>query len=310
MSSHLLKIATRDSTLALWQTNAVKARLEKHGFPCKLIPLKTLGDINLVEPLYAMGVQGVFTKELDSALLSHQADAAVHSLKDVPTILPIGLGIAAVMERASYEDVLIHKPGFAPSPSEEAIIATSSIRRKSQWLNRFPKHALVNVRGNVETRMRKFKEEGWDGIIFAKAGLERLGLMPRDFTVLDWMVPAPAQGAIAIVCRKDDERVFQACRNLNHEPSEIRVNVERDFLYHLEGGCSVPISALATINKDKILFRGMVSSLDGAREVRTEKTGNKQEWKKIGLEAAKEIRQSEEGKKILGEFRKLNRTNS
>jgi len=287
----------------------VKASLEKHGFPCKLIPLKTLGDINLVEPLYAMGVQGVFTKELDSALLSKQADLAVHSLKDVPTILPIELAIAAVMKRASYEDILIHKPDFDPSKTDNAIVATSSIRRKSQWLKRFPKHAMVNVRGNVETRLRKFKEENWDGIIFAKAGLDRLNLLPIDYTILDWMLPAPAQGAIAVVCRKDDEKVFQACRLLNHELTEIRIKVERDFLYHLEGGCSVPISALATIHNDKVVFMGLVSSLDGEREVKTEKTGLLGEWKKIGLEAAKEIRQSEEGKKILDEFRKLKRTN-
>jgi len=307
MSLDQLKIATRDSTLALWQTNAVKASLEKHGFPCKLIPLKTLGDINLVEPLYALGVQGVFTKELDSALLSMQANLAVHSLKDVPTILPKGLVIAAVMERASYEDILIHKPGFDPAKTEEAVIATSSIRRKSQWLKRFPRHTLVNVRGNVETRLKKFKEEGWDGIIFAKAGLERLNLLPKDFTVLDWMLPAPAQGAIAIVCREDNRKVFAACRKLNHEQTEIRISIERDFLYHLEGGCSVPISALAALDQDEILFKGMVSSLDGEREVKTVKTGFVKDWKKIGLEAANEIRNSSEGKKILDEFRKLNR---
>jgi len=285
----------------------VKASLEKNGFPCKLIPLKTLGDINLVEPLYAMGVQGVFTKELDSALLSKQADLAVHSLKDVPTILPKGLVIAAVMERASYEDILINKSNFDPAKTEKAIIATSSIRRKSQWLKRFPKHTLVNVRGNVETRLRKFKEEGWDGIIFAKAGLERLKLLPTDFMVLDWMLPAPAQGAIAIVCREEDEKVYQACRQLNHEQTEIRISVERDFLYHLEGGCSVPISALATISEDKILFRGLVSSLDGEREVKTEKSGSVKDWRNIGLAAANEIQNSPDGKKILDEFRKLDR---
>ena len=285
----------------------MKASLEKNGFPCKLIPLKTLGDINLEEPLYAMGVQGVFTKELDSALLSKQADVAVHSLKDVPTILPKGLVIAAVMERASYEDVLIHKSSFDPTKTEKAIIATSSIRRKSQWLKRFPKHTVVNVRGNVETRLKKFKEEGWDGIIFAKAGLERLDLLPKDSMVLEWMLPAPAQGAIAIVCREHDENVFQACRQLNHEQTEVRISIERDFLYHLEGGCSVPISALATINQGKIQFQGMVSSLDGEREVKTEKSGFIKEWKKIGSEAANEIRNSAEGKKILDEFRKLNR---
>jgi hydroxymethylbilane synthase len=288
----------------------VKASLEKHGFPCKLIPLKTLGDINLVEPLYAMGVQGVFTRELDSALLSKQADVAVHSLKDVPTILPKGLVIAAVMERASYEDILIHRPEFNPLKTEKAIIATSSIRRKSQWLKRFPKHTLVNVRGNVETRLKKFKDEGWDGIIFAKAGLERLNLLPKDLMILDWMLPAPAQGAIAIVCREEDKDVYQACRKLNHEPTEIRIKIERDFLYHLEGGCSVPISALATIDQEEVLFKGMVSSLDGEREVKTVKTGYVKEWKKIGLEAAEEIRSSKEGKKILDEFRKLNRDKS
>jgi hydroxymethylbilane synthase len=285
----------------------VKASLEQHGFPCTLIPLKTLGDINLVEPLYALGVQGVFTKELDSALLSHQADLAVHSLKDVPTILPKGLVIAAVMERASYEDILVHKSNFDPSKTEKAVIATSSIRRKSQWLKRFPKHTLVNVRGNVGTRLKKFEEEGWDGIIFARAGLERLNLLPKDFMILDWMLPAPAQGAIAIVCREDDNDVYQACRNLNHEQTEIRISIERDFLYHLEGGCSVPISALATIDRDEVLFKGMVSSLDGEREVKTVKTGFVKEWKEIGFEAANEIRNSKEGKNILEEFRKLNR---
>src|SRR5260221_11439790 len=145
MSSHVVRIATRDSSLALWQTNAVMAGLTQLGYPCKLIPLKTLGDIDLVNPIYAMGVQRVFTKELDSALLNNQADLAVHSLKDVPTILSKGLVIAAVMERASCDDVLVHKPNFDPAKSDSAIIATSSIRRKSQWLHRFPKHKLVNV---------------------------------------------------------------------------------------------------------------------------------------------------------------------
>jgi len=308
MSHPPLRIATRDSSLALWQTNAVRASLEQLGYPCKLIPLKTLGDIDLVNPLYAMGVQGVFTKELDTALLSNHADIAVHSLKDVPTILPVGLTIAAVMERASHEDILVHKAGFDPAKKENAIIATSSIRRKSQWLNRYPTHELVNVRGNVGTRLKKFEDEGWDGIIFAKAGLERLKLLPKNHIVLDWMLSAPAQGAIAIVCRTDDERANKACRQINHEPTEIRVSVERDFLYHLEGGCSVPISAFATIEEDKIHFRGLISSLDGKQEIRTEKKDLITNRKKIGMEAAADIRRSEKGKAILDEFRKLNRS--
>jgi len=257
-----------------------------------------------------MGVQGVFTRELDSALLSYQADLAVHSLKDVPTILPAGLVIAAVTQRASYADILVCKPGFDPSKNENATVATSSIRRKSQWLSRFPHHTIVNVRGNVETRLRKFNEEGWDGIIFARAGLERLNLLPKNFIVLDWMLPAPAQGAIAVVCRKGEEDVYEACGKINHEETEVRVSVERDFLYHLEGGCSVPISALATIDREKIIFQGMVSSLDGKRHIRVEKTETLNTRKNIGRNAADEIRQSPEGERILEEFRRLNRTNS
>lgn len=263
----------------------------------------------MVKPIYAMGVQGVFTKELDSALLNHHADLAVHSLKDVPTILPKELVIAAVLERAGSEDVLVHKEEFDPATKENAVIATSSIRRKSQWLKRYPTHTIENVRGNVGTRLKKFEEEGWDGIIFAKAGLERLKMLPKNHTVLDWMLSAPAQGAIAVVCRGEDESIYKACREINHEESEIAVSVERDFLYHLEGGCSVPISALATVESwdDAIHFQGLVSSMDGKREIRTDSRHSMRDWNKIGKEAAAEIRRSAEGKAILEEYRKLNR---
>ncbi len=283
------------------------AKLNSLGYRSQLVPLKTLGDIDLVKPIYAMGVQGVFTKELDSALLNHQADLAVHSLKDVPTIISEGLKIAAVLERGSSDDVLVHKPGFKPVEFERAVIATSSIRRKSQWLGRYPHHNLVNVRGNVETRLRKFKEEGWGGIIFAKAGLERLGLLPEHFAVLDWMVPAPAQGAIAVVCREDDKNVYESCRKVNHPTSEICVSVERNFLYHLEGGCSVPISALAIIKGGEIVFQGAVHSLDGRQEMMVEVKAVKEKWEAIGEQAARQVSESEKGRMILDEFRKLNR---
>ena len=257
-----------------------------------------------------MGVQGVFTKELDIALLNRQADIAVHSLKDVPTVLPKGLKIAAVLERASSDDMLVHKPNFNPAEKENAVIATSSIRRRSQWLHRFPKHTLVNVRGNVQTRLRKFEDEGWDGIIFAKAGLERLGLLPQHFSVLDWMVSAPAQGAIAVVCREDDKMVYEACQKINHKDSEIVVSVERDFLYHLDGGCSVPISAKATLDDGQILFHGSVHSLDGSREMKVEVKAARENWEAIGGEAARQMKESEKGRLILDDFRKLNRGNS
>jgi hydroxymethylbilane synthase len=281
--------------------------LDRIGWRAQLVPLETTGDVDLVRPIYAMGVQGVFTKELDTALLNNRADIAVHSLKDVPTILPKGLMIAAVLERASSTDILVHKKGFDPSKKENAVIATSSIRRRSQWLHRFPTHNMVNVRGNVQTRMRKIEEEGWDGIIFAKAGLERLGLLPDHFMVLDWMISAPAQGAIAVVCREDSVLAKEACGKINHRDSEILVSVERNFLFHLEGGCSVPISALAIHKSDEIIFRGAVHSLDGVREMTVELKAPKEKWETIGREAATQIKESEKGRGILDEFRKLGR---
>lgn len=281
--------------------------MEAHGWNSQLVPLETTGDIDLVNPIYAMGVQGVFTKELDIALLNNHADIAVHSLKDVPTVLPKGLVMAAVLERASGDDILVHHEGFNPSKKDNAVIATSSIRRRSQWLHRFAKHEIVNVRGNVQTRLRKFKEEGWDGIIFAKAGLERLGLLPEYFTVLDWMVPAPAQGAIVVICREDNKMVLEACQKINHPDSEIVVTVERNFLYHLEGGCSVPISAFAFLKDDEIVFEGAVHSLDGSREMTVKAVVLKETWRTIGEKAAMEIKESTKGKAILNEFRKLGR---
>jgi hydroxymethylbilane synthase len=283
------------------------AKLDSLGFPTQLVPLKTKGDIDLVSPIYAMGVTGVFTKELDAAVLSDHADIAVHSLKDVPTVLSKGLKIAAVLERASHHDILVYKRGFDPAKATDATIATSSIRRRSQWLHRFPTHAMVNVRGNVETRLTKFDNEGWEGIIFAKAGLDRLGLLPDNFFILDWMTPAPSQGAIAVVCRENDSGVDKKCRLLNHEKTEQCVLIERNFLFHLEGGCSVPISALAEISDDNLKFTGAVHSLDGQREERIEIIAEKSKWTSIGEMAANRIRGSEKGKSILEEFRKLNR---
>jgi hydroxymethylbilane synthase len=285
----------------------VKSSLERLGWRAQLVPLETTGDIDLVNPIYAMGVQGVFTKELDTALLNNKADIAVHSLKDVPTVLPKGLIIAAVLERATSEDILVHKPGFNPSQNKSAVIATSSIRRKSQWLMRFPTHQVVNVRGNVQTRLRKFEEEGWDGIIFAKAGLERLGLLPKQWMALDWMLPAPAQGAIAVVCCNDNKLVYEACRKINHGDSEKIVSAERSFLFHLEGGCSVPISALAVLHGNEIFFRGAVHKLDGSDEVRVEVRSKIEEWQTIGERAAKLVKEDDKGRKILDEFRKLDR---
>jgi hydroxymethylbilane synthase len=293
---------TRESPLALWQTYAVTKKVEASGQACKIIPVKSTGDIDLINPIYEIGVQGVFTKELDSALLNDQADAAVHSLKDIPTVLAEGLMIVAIMERGSHDDIFFGKPGFIPDDSKPAVIATSSIRRKAQWLERFQHHSLVNVRGNVETRLKKFSESDWDGIIMAKAGVERLGLNLFGTTTLTWMLPSPAQGAIAVVCRKEANELVKLFALLHHDATAQCVTIERDFLRYLHGGCSVPISALAQLGNDHIHFMGAVHSIDGARNFRMDKKYRKDQWREAGAMAAAEVKASPVGQKILDEI--------
>ncbi len=265
------------------------------------MPLESTGDINLVKPIYELGVQGVFTKELDSALLNSDADAAVHSLKDVPIVLAKGLVIAAVLERASHEDLLITK-GKQLEAGKPFVLATSSIRRKTQWLERFPNHQIENVRGNVETRIRKLMESEWDGLLMAKAAVDRLELKLEHTQILNWMLPAPAQGAIAVVCREDDHQTIQQLKPLNHEPTYKAVTAERQFLHELKGGCSAPISALARIENKQLVFEGLVNSLDGKRSVRVTKTVAEVDYTHAGKMAAQEVLASVEGASILKEI--------
>ncbi|HYC27776.1 MAG TPA: hydroxymethylbilane synthase, partial [Chitinophagaceae bacterium] len=206
----LLRIGTRESQLAVWQATQVQQLLAQHGFASELVYIRSEGDIDLKTPLYEMGVQGIFTRSLDIALLNDRIDLAVHSLKDVPTQLPTGIAQAAVLKRGPVNDLLVYRDGadFLDDGNYSAVIATSSIRRQAQWLHKYPKHRMENLRGNVNTRLRKLNEMGWDGAIFAQAGLERINLRPDKSIVLDWMLPSPSQGAIVVVCRKDDEETF------------------------------------------------------------------------------------------------------
>lgn len=296
----IIRIGTRDSQLAVWQANLVKGLLEKKGFQTELVPLKSDGDIDLVTPLYAMGVQGVFTKTLDSALLSNRFDIAVHSMKDVPTQMAQGIVEAAVLPRASHLDLLVPKNGteFLSDAAYSALVATSSIRRKAQWLHRYPHHRITNLRGNVNTRLRKLSEEEWDGAIFAAAGLERIQLRPESAIELNWMLPAPAQGAILVVCRDNDLQTLEACRLFHDAATALCVKIERDFLKTLMGGCSTPISALAEIDQtiddagllvEMIRFRGSIYSLDGAAHLAIEKTMPIDQSATLGTIAANEL---------------------
>ncbi len=287
----VLKIGTRESQLAVWQATTVKEELSQNGVAAELVFIKSEGDTDLSTPLYEIGVQGIFTKALDIALLKGDIDIAVHSMKDVPTQLAIGIAQAAVLPRATYKDLMVvrNDDSFLTDTGINPIIATSSIRRKAQWLNRYPTSQIENLRGNVNTRLRKVQESNWHGAIFAAAGLERIGLRPDNAVELDWMLPAPAQGAIMVVCREEDTFSRQACSPLNDESTAVCTKVERDFLRTLLGGCSTPISALATIRGNEINFSGNILSTDGTQKAEIFKTYNYAQAGAAGIDAAREL---------------------
>ncbi|SFZ89977.1 hydroxymethylbilane synthase [Flaviramulus basaltis] len=266
--SKIIRIGTRDSELALWQAKIVQSQLENLGHKTELVPIKSTGDLVLDKPLYELGITGIFTRTLDIAMLNHDIDIAVHSLKDVPTVLPKGIVQTAVLKRGNVNDTLIFNDNEEFLGSKEAVIATGSLRRRAQWLNRFPTHTIVDLRGNVNSRLQKLEEsETWNGAIFAAAGIGRIGLRPEEAINLDWMIPAPAQGAIMITALEDDEFVRTACAELNHEETEICTTIEREFLNKLEGGCTAPIGALAYIKDGDINFKGVLLSPDGTKRI-------------------------------------------
>jgi hydroxymethylbilane synthase len=333
----LIRIGTRESQLAVWQAEQVKNLLAQYGYASELVYIKSEGDIDLVTPLYEMGVQGVFTRSLDIALLNDKIDIAVHSMKDVPTQLAKGIAQAAVLKRASHKDVLVPHPDLEDisnifgrgvieeshvtiiqegSKSKEiketrqieagekvnAIIATSSIRRKAQWLNRFPHHTIETLRGNVNTRLRKLKESNWHGAIFAKAGLERIDLLPENSIELDWMLPAPAQGAIMVVCREGDQFCQEACSKFNHADTALATKIERDFLRTLLGGCSTPISGFAEIKNNEVHFTGNILSPDGKLIAGVNASGLSARAHEMGIQAANRLLSSG-GKTIADSIR-------
>ena len=286
--STLIRIGTRESQLAVWQATQVKEQLMRNGLEAELVYIKSEGDTDTKTPLYEMGVQGIFTRSLDTALLNNKIDIAVHSMKDVPTQLPQGIIQAAVLKRGPVNDLLAFKTPLNELFREDYIahIATSSIRRKAQWLHRFPRHQVHNLRGNVNTRLQKLQNEKWDAAIFAQAGLERIGLRPEKSVVLDWMLPAPAQGAIMVVCREGDAFVLESCQPCNDPDTALCTKIERDFLRTLLGGCSTPISALAVIENDVVIFSGNILSLDGSEKVETESKAPVEDAIHLGREEA------------------------
>jgi hydroxymethylbilane synthase len=293
-----IHIGTRSSKLALWQAKKVQQLIREHSGEAQIVPVESHGDIDLKTPIYELGIQGVFTKTLDIALLNKQVDIAVHSYKDVPTKLAEGLTIAAVLKRDNPSDMLLVKKDAASIKR----IATSSIRRKAQWLNRYPDHEVFNVRGNVQTRLEKFAQEKWDAIIFAAAGLERLNCVPENASLIDWMLPAPAQGVVVVICREEDTGIQQLCAAFHDTDTAVCTGVERDFLSQLYGGCSAPIGAYATINNDQVYFRGNLLSTDGKIRFDIAEYYPLAHAAQIGHHAAQQILQ-QGGDKIIHELR-------
>ncbi|MES2773549.1 MAG: hydroxymethylbilane synthase [Bacteroidota bacterium] len=314
-----IRIGTRESQLAVWQAVTVQKALQKNGIQSQLVFIKSEGDTNQVTPLYAMGVQGVFTKALDAALLGNEIDIAVHSMKDVPVQLAQGIAQAAVLERGHTADMFVWNDSrftetenqLVLSPATPAreiisagmggeiwtsqqcrqchgfILATSSIRRKAQWLHHFPGSVIEDIRGNINTRMQKTQAHNyWHGAMFAAAGLERIGLQAGYKTTLKWMLPAPAQGAIVVVCRTGDEPIKQSMQRLNHTDTALCVKAERDFLKTLMGGCSTPISALATRIDDKLIFEGNITETNGKGSISISLNSNIADAAETGTKAA------------------------
>lgn len=271
--SKIIRIGTRDSQLAMWQAKTVQSQLEHLGHKTVLVPIKSTGDIVLDKPLYELGITGIFTKTLDIAMLNEDIDIAVHSLKDVPTILPKGIVQAAVLKRGNINDTLVYKTNEEFLSAREAVIATGSLRRRAQWLNRYPTHTIVGLRGNINSRLEKLQvNEDWNAAIFAGAGLGRLDLTPENSINLHWMIPAPAQGAIMITALESDEETKAICAEINDEVTEICTAIEREFLNRLEGGCTAPIGAICYINKEEeVNFKGILLSKDGTKKIEVSK---------------------------------------
>jgi len=271
--SRIIRIGTRDSDLALYQAKAVKQQLEHLGHKTVIVPLKSTGDIVLDKPLYALGITGIFTNTLDIAMLNGDIDIAVHSLKDVPTILPKGIVQGAVMKRGNVRDTIVFKGTEEFLGGREAVIATSSLRRKAQWLNRYPTHTIEDIRGNVQTRLQKLDNtEHWNGAIFAAAGLGRLDIRPETADNLEWMIPAPGQGAIMTAVLEEDKELRTILKEINDEETAICVQIEREFLNRLEGGCTAPIGALCYIKDEEINFEGILLSPNGTKKITVERT--------------------------------------
>ncbi|XSG81687.1 MAG: hydroxymethylbilane synthase [Methyloligella sp. ZOD6] len=294
MTKRTLHIGTRGSPLALWQAEHVRSLLETGGFPGKIEidVFSTAGDRIKDRPLREFGGKGLFTKEIDEALLSGSIDLAVHSMKDLPTELPAGTIIAAIPERGDVRDAFIsHKAATLRDLPEGALVGTASLRRQAQVKRLRPDLEVATFRGNVQTRLRKLEEGKADATLLAYAGLKRLQLTQHAASVIapEEMLPAVGQGALGVACRSDDEEVVEWLKPLHHRPTEIAITCERAFLARLDGSCRTPIAGLAELHDDRLIFRGMILKPDGSEWFETSREGEHARAADLGTDAAAEL---------------------
>ncbi|MEM6052879.1 hydroxymethylbilane synthase [Erwinia sp. P7711] len=294
MLDKILRIATRQSPLALWQAHYVQQRLMAchPGLRVELVPMVTKGDVILDTPLAKVGGKGLFVKELEQAMLSDRADIAVHSMKDVPIEFPEGLGLVTICEREDPLDAFVsNQYDSVEALPQGAVVGTSSLRRQCQLSARRPDLVIRSLRGNVGTRLGKLDAGEYDAIILAVAGLKRLGLGDRIRHAMpaEESLPAVGQGAVGIECRLDDAQAIALLSALNHEETAVRVKAERAMNTRLEGGCQVPIGSFALLQDDELWLRGLVGSPDGKVMVRGERRGPREDAEKMGISLAEEL---------------------
>jgi hydroxymethylbilane synthase len=304
MPPQKLRIGTRASQLALWQANWVKSELEKKypGMKVTLTKIKTIGDKILDVPLAQVGGKGLFVKEIEEAMLRGEIDIAVHSMKDVPTDFPEGLGLHCITEREDPRDAVISRNVTFAALPQGARIGTSALRRQAQLLKLRPDLQMCIIRGNVETRIRKLDDDNLDAVILAAAGLKRLGFTEKvaEYLDVDLSIPAIGQGALGIECRLADPLITQTIAFFNHTETSHAVRAERALLKRCEGGCQVPIAAHGTVSGGLLRLVGFIAAVDGSRSVRGEISGPMEECEQLGIQLADRLL-AEGGKAILEE---------
>ncbi|WP_419869183.1 hydroxymethylbilane synthase [Chryseobacterium sp. CT-SW4] len=296
-----IRIGTRNSALALWQAREVARHLQNLNHITEIVPIVSSGDKNLNQPLYSLGITGVFTRDLDTALLNDEIDIAVHSLKDVPTQLPENIELVAYLERDYPQDVLIRKSSSQNKEFHELKVATSSLRRRAFWLKSYPEATFSDIRGNIQTRLQKLEEQDFDATLLSLAGIKRMK-MDIDYEMIPFMISAPSQGVITVAGHSDKKEINEILKQINHRPTQVCVEIERNFLSTLEGGCTAPIGAFAEIFDNEIRFKGALCSLDGKNYIATDESFEYNDTENFGEKWAKVILENG-GKELMSEIK-------